>query len=42
MKVLVLARSIASRTPDLPELARGLFAPAPEREKLLRLSIETS
>jgi hypothetical protein len=27
---------------DQPELARGLFAPALEREKLLRLSIETS
>jgi hypothetical protein len=27
---------------DLPELARSLFAPAPEREKLLRFWIETS
>jgi hypothetical protein len=27
---------------DLRELARDLFAPAPEREKLLRFWIETS
>jgi len=42
MKVLILAHSIASRTPNLPQLARDTFAPALEREKLLRLSIETS
>jgi hypothetical protein len=42
MKVLVRAHSIASRTPDLPELARDLFARGPEREKLLRFWIETS
>ena len=42
MKVLVRAHSIASRTPDLLELARDPFVSAPEREKLLRFWIETS
>jgi hypothetical protein len=42
MKLIALAHGSASCTPTCPKLARDLFAPALEREKLLRLSIETS
>jgi hypothetical protein len=42
MTLLVMGPPHCFSHSDLPELARDLFAPALEREKLLRFWIETS